>query len=483
MLVNVPERIYSRFSGQRGLPPDRPVYIEEFRDGSGFVFNAQHPSGVKYLTKDAFISYAELIKETGCAPCVDPGKSPLHADLVKHGIAGSTGGAPARDKRAVGKKQFSVWFHISNACNLSCSYCYVPTLEKAVDVQAMATHFMSASTIRAATRGLFEFCAENNFRHLQIKFAGGEPTLNVEGINATCDIARTLASECNITVTFAILTNGVFIDERIFPLFKKFHFAVSISMDGDRERHDESRFTILRSRPEGGCESVKRAGSWKIIDQNISTLLLQGIRPFILCTVTERNYRHLLDLAKYTVSKRIGFRLSLVRDRRSHENHNFGNELLSELIRVYEWLGENMPADMPIERYARFAEWRPESKKESVCGTCNNSMAIDQEGKVASCQMRMDKPHGTVHEEGLSSIFHRLRAAEENRYLTSPQTKSGDCSICYWKFTCAGGCPEHTRMVMGTANSPSPWCHVYQEFLPHYLRAIARQIKARVDRS
>jgi len=479
MLVNIPEIIQPSVNNAGYGLTDRPVYIEEFEDGSGFAFNTENPSGVKYLEKWAFDIYKDLVYDKTAIAAMDTSTNSLYADFVKHGLINIISPIPKTGSN--NKRTFTVWFHIANACNLSCSYCYIPKLMKAVDIKFMDKHFMDSETIEKATKGLFDFCIENQFSHLQIKFAGGEPTLNVQRINETCETAKALSVKYNVPVSFTILTNGVFIDDAIFETFTKYKFGVSISIDGDKDRHNEIRFTIPRSRVSDTDAAVKREGSWETIDSNIDALISLGIKPYILTTVTDKNYKYLLELVKYTISKKMAFRFSLIRDKSSHKKENLENELLSALTKVYDWLGENMPADMPIEHYAKFAEWNLMAKKQSVCGTCKNTMAIDQEGKVASCQMRMDKSFGNVNNENLSSIFNKITTADDNKYLVNTNAKSGDCSVCYWKFTCAGGCPEHTRIVMGTANSPSPWCHLYQGLLPVYFRSIARQIKRSVE--
>jgi hypothetical protein len=154
-----------------------------------------------YLRKDALEIYAILIGQNGVAPYVDVRESALYADLVRHGIAYGTDKPLERAPRSPGKRRFSVWFHIYNACNLSCRYCYIPKLVKGVDIKAM-------------------------------------------------------------------------------------------------------------------------------------------------------------DLVKYTVSKRMGVRFSLIRDGRSYKKENLERKILAEFIKMYTWLGDNMPADVPIESYAKFAEWK-----------------------------------------------------------------------------------------------------------------------------
>jgi uncharacterized protein len=474
MFVNVPSIILP-------LHPisERPIYIESFEDGSGFVFNAQNPFGVKYLPIETFKIYREILEKNGNPPKVDLDANPQYLSLVKHGLVSTSSGTPIERKKK--PKALTVWFHISNACNLACSYCYIPKLKKAVDLGSMSKYFMSFETAQVATENLFQFCIENQFTHLQIKFAGGEPTLNFKRINETCDLSIQLSEKYGVEVGFRILTNAVFIDKGIYQTFLKYKFGVSISVDGDEIRHNEVRFTIPRSRQENNSGKQSNQGSWQIINSNIDELIGQGIKPYILCTVTEKNYKHLLELVQYCVSKQIGFRLSPVRDKNSHLKENLEADILNELIKIYNWVGENMPTSLPIERFARFAEWNLVVQKQSVCGSCKSTMSIDQDGGIASCQMRMNKPFGNVNEEKITSVFQKIKDAEDNKYLSYPNTKSEDCSICYWKYSCAGGCPEHTRIAKGTLNSTSPWCHLYQELLPYYIRAIAKQIKRAID--
>jgi radical SAM protein with 4Fe4S-binding SPASM domain len=252
-------------------------------------------------------------------------------------------------------------------------------------------------------------------------------------------------------------------------------------LDGAPNEHDRVRFTINHREVRAPGKKRQRHGTWEIIAANIERLRAMGSSPFILCTVTPSNHRTLRQLLDATIGWGVGMRLSLVRDQRCHALPGMVESILAELADLYAWLGERMPVDMPIDRFAGFAEWSPSVKKNGVCSACRNSSALDQDGNVASCQMRMDHPWGNTTAETFSDIFERMSSAEDNRYLSRPETRTGGCSVCYWKHVCAGGCPEHTRLAEGSQNVPSPWCSVYRELLPHYLRAIAVQMKRRAE--
>lgn len=475
-------------------PPQRaarPVFRERFADGSGFAFNLEQPSGVKYLTRRTYDLFDELIQRHGDPPVIpDHGSTNATAELVRHGLASSAAsgfsGSPSRARIPT----MTVWFHISNACNLSCSYCYIPNLTKAVRPDGLEEHLMPWHTAETAIRKLFGFCESEGFRRLQIKFAGGEPTLNPDVIVRSCELAETLGATTGIDPSFRILTNGVFDAEKLVPIFRRYRVGVSISVDGDPIAHNETRFTVLarQSRnpvfpliPIDQTHGRTRQGSWSRIESNVDQLLANGLKPYLLCTLTESNYQRIHSMIRFCFDRRIGFRLSPIRDKHSHAREGLQADMVESLSATYRWIGENYPASMPIERFARFAEWNLRAPKELACGTCRSMMAIDQRGTIASCQMRMDTAFGDSTIGDIADAFRDIRASADNTFLVSPHRKTGSCVTCDWRFVCAGGCPEHTRSVSGTPNTPSPWCALYMDLLPAYVRAVATQLKKGVD--
>jgi len=479
-LCNVPPTV-ARSYGDRLPAGLRPIYVYEYPDGSGFVFNAEHPSGVRYLARHAFAVYRNLLGTEGKIPTVDEYNGALYADFIKLGIARSRYAAKQRTAARSHPRHFSVWLHIVNACNLSCRYCYIPNLQRMADADSATENVMSATTIERSTASLFEFCKVSGFQSVLIKFAGGEPALCGDQIRLTCEIANRCAEHSGVAVKFAMLSNGVLLDEQVCEVLVQNRIAVSISVDGDIEAHNDVRFKILNSESDDGCRSYAKVGTWDLIDKNVRYLMSIGIRPYFMCTVTGRNYDRLSGLFRYTMSNRIGVRLSMVRDSLSHLRPGLQHRILEELVGIYAWLGESMPADMPIERFAAFGDWEPGVKKEAICSACRTYAAIDHRGNVASCQMRLGSSNENLLETSFSQAFSRVQGDTENLYLIRPSAKSGDCSRCYWKYICAGGCPEHTRSVVGSSNAPSPWCELFHNLLPHYLNAIALQRKRRMD--
>ena len=474
-----------RESSPNGEGLDAPhLYVEAFEDGSGFVFNKNDPQGPIYLSRHAFNVYQNLLNEQRSMPVVDIFDGELYKDFVNSGIAKNVsekfGSHILRKKtKTLQHRRFSIWFHISNSCNLSCTYCYIPNLIKGTKHSSESKFLMTEDTIRSSALSLVAFCKSNSYDHLHIKFAGGEPTLAAKEIEISCKVFTETALRSGIEVSYSMLTNGVDVDMRVIELIKAYDIAVSVSIDGAQSSHDRIRFTSKRDRV---LNIVTKNGTWSNICDNIELMIVHGIAPYILCTVTEMNYLDCNKLLEYTIGKGIGIRFSLVRDRFTHADVELKHAITEELVRLYEWLGNEMPTNMPIATYGKFAEWNPASRKLTACSTCSSSAAIDQLGNAASCQMRMDHKFGNVADDTFDNIFARIRECDDNYYLTNPEEKGGICKLCDWKRVCAGGCPEHVRLVSKALNVASPWCDVYIALLPVYIRAMARQMKRAIER-
>jgi uncharacterized protein len=466
-----------------GNTKDRGLHFERFSDHSGFAINLDNPSGVKYLTPPMY-SYAQaLVHKYGPTLLLPPSqRNDIRAcELATHGLAQFMD--EEISPRIQQAKTFTVWLHIANSCNLSCPYCYIPKLNKAVDKEVVVSSLMTEKTATLILKELISYCEVSNLQRLQIKFVGGEPTLNHEVVKQLCMSGEALSSTTHIKLDYRIITNGIFDQKKWIPLFKKFKFGVSISVDGSPKHHNRNRFLIERIESSPDLPStVNKVGSWDAVSKTIEVLLAEGIKPYLLCTLDKHNFHDIDEFVDYCLTKEIGFRFSLIRDRSTFSAKNIQEQILAKLESVYETIGNGYPTSMPVERFARFAEWNLNKKKDVVCGTGRSTIAINQDGTASSCQMRMNVPEGEVGESSILSILDTIKSSPDNLHLVDPTQKTGDCVLCRWRYICAGGCPEHTRQIFQTTNHSSPWCELYMSFFPIYARAIATQIKRAADR-
>lgn len=117
--------------------------------------------------------------------------------------------------------------HMTDACNLACSYCYVN----------QNVHYMSRETAFAAV----ELAARGDPPSAGIIFFGGEPLLCRDLIYDTVAYCRKREKEKPTRFHFKITTNGLLLDEEFLEFSRRENLFIALSHDGTRLAHDRCR--------------------------------------------------------------------------------------------------------------------------------------------------------------------------------------------------------------------------------------------------
>ncbi|HID63887.1 MAG TPA: SPASM domain-containing protein, partial [Anaerolineae bacterium] len=100
------------------------------------------------------------------------------------------------------------------------------------------------------------------------------------------------------------------------------------------------------------------------------------------------------------------------------------------------------------------------------CGAGHSYLVIDQNGRVARCQMEIERTVTDITAEDPLGV---IRTNQIGFHNLSVDEKDG-CRECVWRYWCAGGCPLLTYRVTGRNDVKSPYCNVYQALYPEVLR-------------
>ena len=161
---------------------------------------------------------------------------------------------------------------VSNACNLSCRYCY-----------AKGGGYYSPGLIMDARLALSAVnYAANKFSLIKhINFFGGEPTLNEEAVELVCRYCLYLKDRGIMPMppSFGLTTNGYTLSPRLLRILKNFNFTVTISLDGPKEVHDRLRLD------RNDC------GTYDRVVKNVDRIVDAGLTPEFECTYTSEQYR------------------------------------------------------------------------------------------------------------------------------------------------------------------------------------------------
>ena len=433
-------------------------------DGLTYEFNSRGHHGVVLLTRrsldvmNACQQGRNIHEMLGVIPWTHDEPEALlrvlkqMADLELIELTSSYSEQLRQNRKKARKKTFYVWLQSTDSCNLACSYCYI---EK-------TPMFMQYDLARYAISEAKKSAAKHGFDEIVFKLAGGEPTLSWKMLSKLLQQTTADVNDQGIAVRFNVITNGVILPQEMLDLASEGQISISLSLDGIGYWHD-----IQRPLKSG-------SGSFRLIDANIERMLVRGVRPYILTTVTHLNSPGLSELAEYCITRDLGFRFSFYREVASSpkelENDNL---LLSQhLGECYEWIHDHMP-DTSLYRLHRFGDMNLKVPKTRSCGIASKGMTVDTQGMVSICQYEMSKPVGRV---GDSDMIETIL----NQTLYDPVAGRVDnipvCRDCNWRYVCGSGCPMLTQRFFGTYLHSSPYCQMYRTVLPVLVELHAAQL-------
>lgn len=124
---------------------------------------------------------------------------------------------------------------VTNRCNMNCKYCYEGEKKK---------KDLMPDNGKQALEAYIECYAAlyQNIGSIPIVYHGGEPLIQFSLIKeltlyAIKKVKGGLPGKCD----FSLTTNGLLLTDEMVDFFKKYHFKVSISIDGVKENHDKNR--------------------------------------------------------------------------------------------------------------------------------------------------------------------------------------------------------------------------------------------------
>lgn len=376
---------------------------------------------------------------------------------------------------------------IGPKCNLDCTYCFY--LEKEKLYPERSDWRMSDEVLESFIRQKIE---ANDVPQVGFAWQGGEPTLlGVDYFRKIVELQERYAN--GKTITNALQTNGILIDEAWCHFLRENNFLVGLSIDGPRKFHDRYRINrgggpsfdlVMR-----GLEHMKR------LDVHFNTL-----------TVVQRHnaafplevYRFLREIGSgymqfIPVVERMGQRpsaedLALVSPQFtgeaavtewSVEPLQYGRFLWS----IYdEWVRRDVGRvyvqlfDVALEAWS--------GMEPSLCvfaETCGNALAIEHNGDLYSCDhfVYPENRLGNIMDEPIASL---VASPQQRTFGTDKQeTLPQYCRDCSVRFACNGECPKH-RFILTPDNEPglNYLCEGYKFFFGRIdvtMRFMAEQLR------
>lgn len=338
------------------------------------------------------------------------------------------------------------WLHITDRCNLRCSYCYLPHVRED----------MSLETGMAAIDAIFRSANVNNFRRVNLKYAGGEPLLRFPIITELHRYAQNLSEKYGLDLEGVVLSNGTLLTAEIVKTLKLLNLRMMISLDGLGQYHDSHR-------PYAGGR-----GSFSDVAKAVDLALLNGLTPNISVTVSSRTVEGLPEIMSWILDRDLPFSLNFYRENElsaSHEDMQLDEKkIINGMLAAFKVIEENLPRQPFLGGIIDRANLSVSHTH--TCGVGQNYLVFDQNGQVAKCQMHIRKPVTDVHAADPLALIRADQIGIQNL----PVMEKEGCKTCEWKHWCAGGCPLATHRATGRYDVKSPNCNIYKALFPEALR-------------
>lgn len=326
----------------------------------------------------------------------------------------------------------TAWLHLTNACNIDCTYCYLAKNHESMD----------EATGRSALETIFRTAQQHHFGRVKLKYAGGEPTLNFALVRTLHEVAVGLAQGSGLDYEEVLLSNGISLTHAMLDTLRDSGIRLMISLDSLNSSADQRVFQNGRHSSALAVQAVDRA-------------LARSVRPHLSITVSEHTAGDLAEVVAFALDRNLRFNVNLVRDRHHVPSPAAQETIIAGLRAALAVLEARLPAESLTGMLVDLARFN--HPHQYACGAGHSYLVIDQHGRVSRCQMDMAAP--------ISDIWQAdpLLAIHTSNVVNTSVDHKADCRDCSWRYWCAGGCPL-------LSSGRSPYCAVYQAIYPELLR-------------
>jgi len=329
--------------------------------------------------------------------------------------------------------------HICHDCNLRCKYCFAST-------GSFGGHrtMMDAETGKKAIDFLIEKSAGR--RNLEVDFFGGEPLMNFDVVKQIVEYARIREKQADKNFRFTITTNAVLLNEDNREFINKNMHNVVLSIDGRKQTNDRMRPRVDGS---GTYDSILPKIKDMADTRNQDNYYVRG-------TFTRENLDFSDDVLHLADE---GFKQISIEPvvAAKDSGYDIREQDLDKLFSEYESLASQYVKREKSGNGFNFFHFMIDLqqgpcviKRLGGCGSGHEYLAVTPEGDLYPCHQFVGDEKfrmGNLHEGVFSADF------QKSFQKSNVYTKK-DCSECWAKFYCSGGCAANAYQFNNDINVP-----------------------------
>jgi len=362
------------------------------------------------------------------------------SNLEKRQLLRRTPEQPLPTTRKVALEISTLELNIAQDCNLRCKYCCV----KQGSFGATRRR-MSPEAALAAVDFLLNESKESET--ISFLFFGGEPLLNFPTVKSLVEYAQVEAGRRGKKAKFSLATNGTLFNQEIISFIKENEIEIQVSLDGNRETHDEMR---IFPNGRGSYSTISQWLPRLLADYTEKTILRATLTPqtadFVASFKYLRGWGASRVAVRHAVWTEAEFRLTDSDcERLKHSYSQLAQLYLEEALRNEIW-GKGAFVRHIITLCT-------DHRRSRYCQAAMNMLGVSASGKLYPCADMAERKScelGNVWEgvDWQKLNYWREKLGNVDRIPV--------CQNCWARYLCGGGCISQALKINGDPWQPNP---------------------------
>lgn len=326
---------------------------------------------------------------------------------------------------------------VTHDCNLRCGYCFADT-----GSFGGCRQLMSRETAEQAVE--FAITGSRNRHNLELDLFGGEPLMNWPVVEHIINYVRKREAETGKNIKLTLTTNGTLLNDEKIEFLNENRVMLVLSLDGRKETHDAMRPFPNKS----GSYDAAVKGFKKVIDSR------DGKNYYLRGTYTHFSKEFCDDVLDMT---KVGKEISVEPVVGTDEPWVLTEEDLPIIFEEYDKLAREYLKRRRRGEPFDFFHFNIAldngpcvAKRLAGCGAGHEYFAVTAEGDIYPCHQFVGREKyklgtlstGVVKPEQVRTFRH-----------CHVMTKK-ECSECWARFFCSGGCHANADLINGDINKP-----------------------------
>lgn len=359
----------------------------------------------------------------------------------------------------------------SGNCDLRCRYCFYAdeTNRRTVKNYGM----MSLDTLEQIVKKCLAYADIS----CSFGFQGGEPTLRGLDFYQRLMVLEKKHNQKKVKIDHMIQTNGMHLDQNWAAFFKKNHFLVGLSLDGEQALHDTNRIDAI------GQGTFARAMATAALLEHYN------VEFNILTVVTEQNAGKAGEIYRFFMEHGLTRQqyiacLDPLGSSRGSQPYSLCPESYGKfLIELFDlWYADRMRGRFVYNRYFENIAGLMLGQPPECCGMgrCSPQIVVEADGSVYPCDFYMLDEYrlGDLQSDFLPQIAERWRASQ---FVRESQQGLGKCTACQYAFLCRGGCRRDRQREELHSIGHNYFCSAYQRFFAHAIPKMKILLQRNLD--